>query len=248
MSLFHKLLQWCKPKAPTPVLKIETPRAPRARIEALHNIHFMSPRWSPPNVPVLNLSTTGLALSLDSEPDEPIFGFCFAGLLYLKDNEYPVLLRVIRVTDHLVGCRFEGDISNLEQIIQEYLTAEIAAATVNKVNPKLLKADERGSPHWYFSSAGEIYLVEKENRIKYFHISILGHYMEAYEDQAPRFGVLLNQEGESKLKHEASTLIEYIPQVSRKNLKLFRQFVQHVKDIDPKHKTYILSVLEEVKT
>ncbi len=225
----------------------QVPRAARIRLQSIHHLSLTSPRWNNEVIQVINISTTGLGATNTNRPEDIEAGMTIPALLTLNQRTFPVLLKVAQITPEVIGFAFQGEVSQLQKSIFEYFVAEISGMEVTEVNPKLLKPDSRGEPHWYFgSNNSEVYLTVQHSRLTYFHITLLGNYIESYADKPPKFGYVVTQEGENKMKPDQSSLIRFTEQMPSKTLDLVIKFIRHIHSLNPSHKAFILSVLTEI--
>lgn len=243
MSILRKILGLTE----TPVRE-KIPRAPRIRLQAIHHVVLTSPRWDGQVMKVINVSTTGLGVEDVGRPEDLIVGTLIPAMLTLSDKTYPVLLKVAQISQGLVGLAYEGDIRNIQNGVFEYFVAEISGMEVNEVNPKLLKPDSRGEARWFFgSNNSEIYLTKQDEKLTYFHITLLGNYVECYADKAPKFGYVVSQEGQNKLKPDQANLIRFTEEMPESTLNLMTKFVQHVTSLSREDQALLLTVLEEIR-
>jgi len=242
LSFFKKILGI----AETPREKI--PRAPRIRLQNIHHLILTSPRWDAQVIRVVNISTTGLGVEDVDRPEDIVTGSTFPALLTLKQKTYPVILKVAQISQGIVGCPYEGERQQLEQAIFDYFVAEILGMEVSEVNSKLLKADTRGEARWFFgSNNSEIYYIINSGQITYFHLTLLGNYIEYYMDQPPKFGFVVTQEGKNKLKPDQSPIIRFTEDFPPSTLELFIKFVGHVSGLGEGPKALLLNVLEDIQ-
>ncbi len=224
------------------------PRAARIRLQNIHHLILTSPRWDGQIINVINISTTGVGVENSHKPDDLNVGSVFPAMLTLNQKTYPVLLRVAQVTESLVGCSFEGDTGQLQKAVFDYFVAEISGMDVTQVNSKLLKPDSRGDVYWYFgSNNSEVYFTRAKNQISYFHITLLGNYIECYADQPPKYGYVVTQEGENKMKPDQSSLIRFTEEMPEATLELFIKFVRHIQYLKTEERSYLLNILEELR-
>lgn len=244
MSILRKILGIAE--APPPREKI--PRAPRIRLQNIHHLILTSPRWEGQILSVINISTTGVGVENTNRPADLDVGSVFPAMFTLNQKTYPILLRIAQVTDRLVGCSFEGETNQLQKAVFDYFVAEISGMEVTEVNSKLLKPDSRGEASWFFgSNNSEIYLTVAKAQVSYFHITLLGNYIECYTDQPPKYGYVVTQEGENKMKPDQSSLIRFTQEMPEATLELFIKFVRHVQNLKTEQRSYILNILEELR-
>ena len=197
---------------------------------------------------VINISTTGVGLERLSKPADLEVGSTFPAMLTLNQKTFPVLLRIAQISEQAVGCAFEGDFIQLQKSIFEYFVAEISGMEVTEVNSKLLKPDSRGDVHWFFgSNNSEVYFTTAKSQISYFHITLLGNYIECYTDQPAKYGYVVTQEGQNKMKPDQASLIRFTQEMSESTLELFLKFVRHIQSLSATERAYLLSILEELK-
>ncbi len=227
----------------------KVPRAPRIRLQSIHHLILTSPRWDNLLMKVVNISTTGMGIENINKPQDIELGNVFPAMLTLNQKTSPVLLKVAQITETIVGCSFQGETTTkLQQEIVNYFIAEISGMEVNEVNPKLLKPDTRGEPKWFFgANNSEIYYTFQKNHITYFHITLLGNYIECYDGKPVKFGYVVTQEGENKMKPDQSSLIRFTEEMPELTLSLFIKFIRHIPSLKMEDRSYFLSVLEELR-
>lgn len=227
-------------------LNIEIPRAPRIKPNVIHNVHFHSNLRPLGSGGIFNISVTGIGLvNLGLPPDFEI-GTRFPGTLDIAGKSFAVLLRAAHINESVVGCAFEGDTQEISKAVYNYFIGEISGMEVTEVNSSLLKEDSRGQPRWFFgSNNSEVYIVESQGRIVYFHITLLGNYFESYADEAPKFGYVLSGDSKNKLKPNQSSLIQYTSKLPQETINLIEAFVRSMTALPQEHKAFIISVLSE---
>jgi hypothetical protein len=195
---------------------------------------------------IFNISVTGIGLVNVGLSQDGVIGSQFQGSLQIAGKSFQVVLRVAHISPSIIGCSFEGDAHTLSKAILDYFVAEISAMEVTEVNANLLKEDPRGRPRWFFgANNSEVYVVENEGRIVYFHVTLLGNYFESYADGEPKFGYVVNDDSKDKMKPDQSSLIQYTSNMPQETLNLIGAFIRSMSALPKEHKSFILSVLSE---
>lgn len=225
----------------------EIPRAPRIKPSVIHNVRFHTTSIPIGSGGIFNVSVSGIGLINTGMPKDMELGSRFHGHLQIAGKPFSVALRIAHITDRIIGCAFEGDTQQLSKSIYDYFVAEISAMQVTEVNSSLLKEDPRGQPRWFFgANNSEVYITETKGRISYFHVTLLGNYLESYADGDPKFGYVIGDDSKNKMKPDQSSLIQYTTQMPEETLNLISAFVRSMSALPKEHKAFILSVLSEV--
>ncbi|MBK9519965.1 MAG: hypothetical protein IPO09_22100 [Anaeromyxobacter sp.] len=226
-----------RPAAPEP-----RRAALRVRVEPLHDISFGWTGDGPPvDVPVANLSATGMALLRGILPEPSGAAPTFAGLLGLGQRRLPVVLGLVHVSHDVVGCCFVDPGRALVDAINAHLAAELSALEMAPVEADRLPRQDQGAAHWFHGRENcELYYVEQEGVLLRFHLSFLGNFLEGGADQPVRFGVLTRDRA---LDTERPGDVHWFRMINAEQLATTIRFVSGIPGLEPGHRDAILKLL-----
>lgn len=214
--------------------------APRIRIGPLHSTAFT---WHAAggqvNVPVANLSASGVALLRSALPGPP--GPAMEGLLQLGDRREPVALEPVHTTHDVVGCAFRAPGAALVDAINAHLAAELRALEMVRAEEATLAHDGPGHAVWFHGGENsELYYVERGGRILRFRLSFLGNFLEGGEGRPVRFGVLTC---DRDLARDRAGEVHWLRKINAEQLATTLRFVSSVPGLDPAHRDAILALV-----
>lgn len=160
-------------------------------------------------VRVLNVSTGGVGLDVNSRTDWPPSGAVLSVRIIAGHDQAAAELEIVHRSGSSVGCRFVGDSTQAAALVAKHFDLELNATEMKPVNPMLLKEQADGTPEWYRSANGwEIYLVRSAAGVERFHMTFLGNYFEWKKgmDRA-KYGTVVDEERESMLSYKRSALV-----------------------------------------
>lgn len=190
-----------------------------------------------------NLTMSGVGLVYIDDLAEPQKGAILEGCFLFERIEYPVILKVIHHTGRILGCSFQGDLSQLSEFFSRYLSFELEGIRLEQVNPAVLKQERIGTPQWFKGNdQSELFFVEDEGHIVRFELSFLGNYLEWQENKHVRHGLVVRDEDIGKSKHKASELIVW-KDSSEEITELARRFVMNIRDLSEKNKSELVRIL-----
>jgi len=215
--------------------------APRVRVAPLHDIAF---GWTggaaPLELPVANLSATGLALMRSGLPEQTLRGPALTGQLRLGARELEVALGVVHVSHVVVGCCFLAPGPALVDAINAHLATELLALEMRRVEEASLAHHGTGSPHWFHGrESSELYYVEQGGEILRFRLSFLGNYLEGGPDLPVRFGVV-TRDRQLASSHGG---VHWFRKINAEQLGTTIRFVSSIPGLDPAHRDGILKLI-----
>lgn len=228
MSFLKKLFSRNQETAPPK----QVDRAPRVSLIPLHRVHF---RVDEPSelgmVPVLNLSLSGLGLARHASQPWPPLRSRVQGELRIEEENYPLAVEMVYTSEQLVGARFLDMAPELKNRILRYFIAEFAATRMTEVNRSVLAEEPDGNPHFLVGqNQCELYYVEKDSRVVWFHLTFVGNYIEGDRKGRLKEGLF---EAEERKTYKGSTMIRSLRPLSREQGELALKFLANIRTLEP---------------
>jgi hypothetical protein len=221
------ILNWLKPKK-----QPEVPRAPRVVIVPFFPLRFITDDGS--HFDIANISTSGIGFQRAAFATSPEIGSSLQGTLRLQDKSYPLSLRILNVSAAVVGSIIEPANSDYSRDLNSHLEVELSAVAARKIDPKLLKEDPSGKPHWFVGKQNscELFLVEQDGKLKNFHCTIWGHYFESKALGHQRFGVISQATSSSSNIYPQSTLVEDVAEPTPELHEMVIRFIANIPNLE----------------
>jgi hypothetical protein len=217
-------------------------RAPRVVLTSLHRVRFaMHGPQGPIVLPVINISTSGLAFSQEHPPlPVPTVGSIFRGEVLFGDKAYAIALKVARINQGVIGCRYDGPADQLRQAVFAYLRVELAGLSAIKVDPKYHKQEPDGPTHWVHGDHCDLYYVEKPDGsgILRFRLTFLGHHFDGGQDSPLRFGEVVTQAPSAGPRMKGTELLDEKP-VSPEMVQFALKFLASIAALPEAHRAGI---------
>lgn len=231
-------------------------RAARVSIQPLHDIWIeIEIDGKQQEFSIANISTSGIGILSNDQLKHQDKGKVLKARLKIFQNEFLVALKVAHHTSNILGCSYMATTAELKKSIEEYFKSEIAGLHFAAVNPEVLKADERGTPHWYRGKGGmELYFTENKDSIPFFSLTFLGIHLEGGTNKTTRFGFLVGHdaalnENDEGAKYKGSTLTQmsstgFPPEFIDSALRLLEQ----VPNLPINQKEQLITMIKGVNT
>lgn len=221
---------WFKKKSISEEEKQLVKRAPRVQITALHGVEFKENQEGK-NLQLVNLSITGVGFLRSSIENWPSSGSVVKGELVFSDRKVQVEAQIVHVSEEIVGCQFQGDLSLIREVVPRYFQLELSALKLVRVKRELLKDEEDGDPLWFRGSDNcELFLVEKGGDWVRFNLVFFGNHFEGTRAGKIQYGQVVEDEPD-ELQHKSSHLIRQVSSVSQEVIEGAVRFVQNISEL-----------------
>jgi hypothetical protein len=157
---------------------------------------------------------------------------------------HPVRLSVVRVSEQLIGARFDDPGFEVTWAISHYFDLEIVAARLNPVRAEMLKPEPDGTPHWFQGNNNcDLFYVSSGREVLGFQLTVFGNYVEGGREKPLRFGSLFEEENDDGPRYRGATLVGRKRASDEVVVSLAERLVTGIKGLDPEHFRAILGFL-----
>jgi len=225
-------------------------RADRVAIVSWHDIHCESldPSFVLSASDCLsNLSMSGLAFKKEKVLKTPDIGSQVKVRLAIKGQSLELQLKVVRINDIVVGVTFEKPSLSVLGILKNYFLVEVAAMRMSPVASHVLKASDKGHPHWFEGEKqASLYYIEQNREIREFQLSFLEHVVEYTENNELKFGKRVI-DFKSKA-FETSRSPEWEKFWTRDTVEIARRFVDSIPKLGEAERSFLNKILTKIPT
>ncbi len=254
MNLFNKILKVLRPSTELASSRkdlssrILADRAPRIPMSSLHNTEFSLIRDNMQQVqlPISNLSLTGLGFSRSSLDTWPAIGAPLKGSLQIGVDSFAVTAHVVHTSATTVGVHFENPSAAATLAILKYFESELLAHQLVRISSKLLAATDKGQPSFLFGkNNSELYYIENDNQLIEFHISFLGNYVEWSQAEGVRFGSIYDDTTSHKMRDRGTGFIRAVDNPSDQLIASIQRFIHGIEEAPPEIREQIRKAMED---
>ncbi len=225
-------------------------RAGRVQLLPLHSIKFhpTAPAFAD-KLPLVNLSASGVAFHRQGSNQWPELGTVVEGMFQLEGQEFPARIRLVRVSDTMVGGQFEGGLHQMHRMVLRYFEVELAALAMIEVRPDILERLPEGSLRLFRGQDNcELSLVVDgrpgaEPVVKKFFLSFFGNQLEGGAGLALRYGHVVNEMSSRKASARPLQEIHFHGAVPDEILQVARKFLGNISQLDKPTRESLLSYL-----
>lgn len=147
-----------------------------SRLELLH-FHRDEPKASKV-IDVGNVSITGVGLFRGKE-SWPETDQIIHGRFEYQGKFFQAQLRVVHHGDRLVGCRFEGNVQEVQDLFRKHFRHEVSAARMNQVRTELLNQASDGLPMLFVGpDESELFYVKAGVKVQRFVLKFFDRVIE----------------------------------------------------------------------
>lgn len=236
-------------------------RAPRIRLSPLHACYFIRndmPQNLPEDARILlsNLSSFGAGFLKNSAPTWPspgaLPGALIEGQLYLSGQSIPMGLKVIYITQTVVGAQICSSHQNYIYHLNQYFRLELGALGMTELKSEFLKPESDGIPHLYMGRNNcELFYVsrltksdgvEAEEFIR-FYLSFFANYIEGSNQGSTKFGELM-EDAKEKSEYKGTNLVKWNASLAPILKETTIKFLENVPKLNPAAKDWIIQRIE----
>jgi hypothetical protein len=182
-----------------------------------------------------------MAFPVDHPPvSPPHLGTVFGGEVLFGEKAYPIKLRIARVNQGVIGCRFEGPADDVRQAVFAYFKFELAGLSAVKVDPKYHKQEPDGPTHWVHGDHCDLYYVEQPGGILRFRLTFLGNHFDGGVGAPLRFGAVVTDAPDEGVRVKGTELLDERP-ISPEMVELARKFLSQLAALPEPHRQGILT-------
>ena len=218
-------------------------RLPRLVLVPLHLVRFQC--TEPQGVgtlSVLNLSLSGMGFQPHDQLRELAPGSKIQGFLQIEEERFPLSVELVYTSEQMTGGRFLDVPEDLKARILRYFVAEFAAIEMVDVKDSVLAAEPEGSPHFLVGkNQCELYFVEKDSKLVWFHLTFLGNYIEGDRSGKLREGTF---EEAPRRAYKDSTVIRSMCPLSLEMGELVLKFLANVRSLEPGIKAQLNALIQ----
>ena len=195
----------------------------------------------------LNISIEGIGLDINTVPKDLLYaGGILAGEVKIAGKAFPSKVLIRHITGGIVGCTFVEKTQDLENSLKEYLSYELQAIKLTKLDPAKLPTNGGGRQICLRDeNSNEIFVRYTDSELTHFHITFLGMYIEGGEKAKVFTGILVEPDGASAeaQEHNSSKSIKIFDQLDHKLIPLALRFCSVAPELPQDTKNKILSIL-----
>lgn len=216
-------------------------RAPRVRINYLHNLEFVSPSFATP-LKIDNVSTTGIGLFVPEETDFTSLT-SVNGELKFGEVSHSLNLRIVRFNGDHVGAVIENSTPEFQQALKRYFESELEALNLRATRADYLKSVPSGIPHWYQGSNNcDLSYVSNGSEVIEFALTAFGNHLEGGVGKPLRYSEVAPQA--SSYGHKGADLLNAQRVVDSEMMMLAKRVINAVEGLPDDHRASLLKYLE----
>lgn len=157
----------------------------------------------------------------------------------------PITMKVIHVSDAVVGCEFQGDLTEVQKRVNEYFDLEFGALNLLQVNPEMLQEDPDGQPHLLHGDNGcELYLISQGSKIIRFNLTFFGNHIEGGNGKPTRFGQVIEDGPLEKVRYKGSNLIRWNSEKKSNLIASATRFINGIKFLTSEQKEGLIQLIQ----
>jgi hypothetical protein len=241
VSLLKKLFSKKEQAPSSPRAPVD--RAPRLRSTVLRDVSFRLENGA--ELPIVNLSRSGLALERGSLAAWPEIKSLLKGSLQVKQLTFSVQIQLMNTRDLIAGFRFDSPEAALSAALDEHFRIEFSALRMTKIDPKALKEQPDGEPQWFRGAdTSELYIVCRGAEVLSFVLSFLDYRVEYSGTKTPKVMRRIGKGGPKRAYEETS--YEVVPQTAELT-ELVTRFLAGIESLPKEHHEALLLILANAK-
>jgi hypothetical protein len=215
-------------------------RAPRVRVNYLHDMEFVSPSF-PDALKIDNVSATGMGLYVPANADFTSLT-TLTGDLKFAGSSHRLELEIVRFNGDHVGCSIKNPSSEFQRSLQDYFESELAALNLRATRTDYLKSVPNGTPHWYQGSNNcDLSYVSNGNEVVEFALTAFGNHLEGGVGQPLRYSEVSPQP--HGYGHKGADLLRAQRTVDADMITLAKRVVNAVEGLPDDHRASLLKYL-----
>lgn len=221
--------------------RVRVDRAPRVRVNYLHDMEFVSPSYASP-LKIDNVSSGGIGLYLPGDTDFTSLT-TLSGELKFAGLSHSLSLRIVRFNGDHVGAVFEKPTAEFQRALKRYFESELAALNLRATRADYLKPVPNGLPHWFQGSNNcDLSYVSNGNDVIEFALTAFGNHIEGGAERPLRHSDIALDDRHATFK--GSDVLSAKSNVDPDMIVLAKRVINAVEGLPDDHRLSLLKLLE----
>jgi hypothetical protein len=194
--------------------------------ECIFRPEILSEEYIPDEIPLANLSESGLGLWIEDTRVYLPPGIEIPGEIKSPYKSFNVKIKVVRKNNFVYGCSFTHPVQGLSEFLNEHYGIEKTASSMINIRENLLASRPEGAPHWHSDGFSELYYLDNSGLLVYYRIHFQERQLERIFDPALHFKNL--QEKTTLNSEERLKILRFLNHINELSFPIRKQILNDI--------------------
>ncbi|MCB0356299.1 MAG: hypothetical protein KDD40_04790 [Bdellovibrionales bacterium] len=197
----------------------------------------------------MNISLGGVGLKKSNFSPLPEKGEVIPGQLILKNQTIELSLKVIHVTDKIIGCKYLTAPNHLEYVLSKFFQTEFSAHKLIQIDPHVLQSKGRSTPYYFRgANSDELYYVMGDSEIEQFNIIIDSQILVGSAHTHFKFGYVKKLIEDKVHGYKREDPIEWRANINESFIDDCQKFIDNIEMLNSGHRKILQHLLQSART